>query len=379
MPARLRSLVPAIVFLLVVIGAYALVRYRRAELVDFVVPRTAAVRYLAHEPLYRPDDGHYQYKYFPAFAAVMVPFTWVPKEVAEATWFTLTVAMAWALLRVSIAALPDRQLSVRTLSWLTLLLNGKFLVKELAFGQFNLPVALLMLGAVIAARHDWGFTAGALIAAGVLVKPYALVLVPWLAWTIGWRPFVPFSLVMAGGLLLPAAAYGWNGNLTLLSEWARTVTETTGPNLLAFENISFASMWAKWIEPGPAAARLALASALAAVAGGLAIMWRRRHVAEPNYLEAAYFFLLVPLLSPQGWDYVLVIALPAYVCLVDRWRELSPTWRAVALTGIFFTSFTVFDLLGRTLYTQMMQLAAVSGGAVLIGACLMRLRWRAIA
>ena len=108
-------------------------------------------------------------------------------------------------------------------------------------------------------------------------------------------------------------------------------------------------------------------------------MTRRRHVAEPNYLEGAYFFVLVPLLSPQGWDYVLLIALPAYMCLVDRWHELSPNWRAAALTGFFLTSFTIFDLLRRPLYTHLMQLAAVSVGAMLIAACLIRLRWRAVA
>lgn len=378
-PPRLRSLVRPILFLVVVAGAYALVRYKRAELVDFVVPRTAAVRFLAQEPLYRPDDGHYQYKYLPAFAQLMVPFTWVSKEVAEFTWFALTVAMTWTFVRLSLAALPDRRLSTQALVWLTLLLTGKFLVKELALGQFNLPVALLLLGAVIAAQHGRGLAAGAAIAAGIFVKPYALVLVPWLAWTLGWRPFVPFGLVLAGGLVVPAASYGWNGNLTLLHEWYRTVTDTTGPNLLSFENISFASMWAKWIQPGPEAAGLAVCSAVIAVAAGVAVMSRRQHVAEPNYLEGTYFFLLVPLLSPQGWDYVLLIALPAYMCLVDRWRDLSPNWRAVALTGFFLTSFTIFDLLGRPLYTHLMQLAAASVGAVLIAACLIHLRWRALA
>jgi hypothetical protein len=67
------------------------------------------------------------------------------------------------------------------------------------------------------------------------------------------------------------------------------------------------------------------------------------------------------------------------MCLVDRWRELSPNWRVVALTGFLFTSFTIFDLLRRPLYTHLMQLAAVSVGAVLIAACLVRLRWRALA
>jgi hypothetical protein len=376
---RLRLLVRPLVFALVVVGLYGLVRLKRAELVDFVVPRTAAVRFLAHEPLYRPDDGHYQYKYFPAFALAMAPFTWVSKEVAEFAWFTLTVAMTWALLRLAIAALPDRRLSLRVLFWLTLLLNGKFLVKELAFGQFNLPVALLLLGAVIAAQHGRVFTAGSLVGAGVFVKPYALVLVPWLAWRLGWRALVTFGVVLAAGLALPAAFYGWSGNLTLLQEWYRTVTETTAPNLLGHENISFASMWTKWIGPGPTATALAFASTVVVVAAGVAVMHRRSKVAERNYLEGAYFLVLVPLLSPQGWDYVLVTALPAYVCLVDRWRELSPNWRAFALTAFLFTSFTIFDLLRRPLYIHLMELAAVSVGTVMIAVCLVRLRSQAIA
>ena len=90
---------------------------------------------------------------------------------------------------------------------------------------------------------------------------------------------------------------------------------------MGLENVSFASMWARWLQPGPLASRLALASSIAAVGAGLAVIWRRKPVAEPNYLEGAYFFVLIPLLSPQGWDYVMLLALPAYMCLVDRWRD----------------------------------------------------------
>ena len=380
MPIRAPSLVRPILILVVVVAAgYAAVRFKRGELVDFAVPRTAAARFVAHEPLYRIEDGHYQYKYLPAFALVMVPFNWMSKGIAEFTWFALMIAMTWAFVRWSLAALPDRRRSAKTLVLFTLLLTGKFLVKELAMGQYNLPVALLLLGAVAAAQHGRGFAAGASVAAGVFVKPYALVLVPWLAWTLGWRPFVPFALVLAGGLLLPVTSYGWSGNVTLLQEWYRTVVTTTEPNLMGPENISFASMWAKWIEPGPAAAALALASAVAVVVAGLFVMSRRQPVSEPNYLEGAYFFVLVPLLSPQGWDYVLVLALPAYMLLVDRWRDLSSAWKAAALAGFFLTSFTIFDLLGRTLYTRLMQLAMVSVGAVIVAACLVRARYRALA
>jgi Glycosyltransferase family 87 len=366
-----------VVILLLAAAGYAVVRFKRPELVDFAVPRLAAARFVAHEPLYQADDGHYQYKYLPAFAAFMVPFIWLPKQVAEAVWFTLMVAMTWALVRLAVHALPERRTPMSSLMWITLLLNGKFLVKELLFGQFNLPLALLLLRAVIAGQHGRGLAAGGLIAAGVFIKPYALVLLPWLVWTQGLRPLMPFFIVLAAGLVLPVVSYGWEGNLTLLQDWYRTVTDTTAPNLLAPENVSFASMWAKWLHPGPLPSLLALASSVAAVGAGLAVIWRRKPVAQPNYLEGAYFFVLIPLLSPQGWDYVMLLALPAYVCLVDRWRDTSLGWRVVTMTGFILTSFAVFDLMRRTLYVLLMEWGASTVGAVLIAASLARLRWRA--
>jgi hypothetical protein len=379
---RLR-LKPVLWTLLVILAAgaagYAAVRLDREELIDFAVPRVAAMRFLAHEPLYRPEDGHYQFKYFPAFAALMVPFTWPPKQVAEAVWFTLTVAMIWAFLRLALHTLPERRMSMSPLLWLTLLLNGKFLVKELAFGQFNLPLGLLLLGAVIAARHGRGLAAGGLIAAGLFIKPYALVLLPWLVWTLGWRTLMPFAIVVTAGLALPAVSYGWEGNIALLQGWYRTVTDTTAPNLLAHENISLASMWAKWLHPGPLASLLALGTVVATVCGGLFVIQRRTAVAEPNYLEGAYFFVLIPLVSPQGWDYVLLLALPAYICLVDRWRDTSHGWRAVAMVGFILTSFVVYDLMRRPLYFFLLDWGAGSVGAVLIAASLVRLRYRALA
>jgi hypothetical protein len=84
-------------------------------------------------------------------------------------------------------------------------------------------------------------------------------------------------------------------------------------------------------------------------------------------------------LSPQGWDYVLLIAAPAFFCLFDRWFAVSLSWKAAAVLAVFLVSFTIFDLIGRTLYMQLMALSAVTLGAVLLAVCLTHLRWRALA
>ena len=57
--------------------------------------------------------------------------------------------------------------------------------------------------------------------------------------------------------------------------------------------------------------------------------------------------LLVPLLSPQGWDYVLLLATPAVVCLMDRWPRCHDGWRVVTGAALALMSLTIFDLMGR--------------------------------
>ena len=74
--------------------------------------------------------------------------------------------------------------------------------------------------------------------------------------------------------------------------------------------------------------------------------------------------LLIPLISPQGWDYVLLLATPAVVCLVDRWRELTRIWQgALALRSVTMC-LTIFDIMGRSLYGRFMSLALVSVAAL---------------
>ena len=93
----------------------------------------------------------------------------------------------------------------------------------------------------------------------------------------------------------------------------------------------------------------------------------------------AFLLLLVPLISPQGWDYVLILGTPVIVCLLDRWRDRSLGWRIATALGFALTSFTVFDIVGRTMYIYLMAISAVTLGALLVAASAAQLRWRALA
>ncbi len=377
LPSRRRLAWLAVVAILAV-TFFAAARLKR-DYVDFLVYRTSGARALHAEPLYRAEDLHYQFKYLPAFAFAMAPFAPIEPEAAKAIWFALSAGLLILFVDRSIRALPDRRCGIRTLGWLTGLLIGKFVVKELVNGQANVLFGVIMVAALVAAQQRRRVLAGALAGVAVFVKPYAILLLPWLAIAQGIPSLVGAGAVLAAGLLAPAMVYGWGGNLDLLVAWFRTVTGTTPENLLHSENISLATMWAKWLGPGPTASALALASGIACLLLAVATWTMRRGVREANYLEVGLLMLLMPLLSPQGWDYVLILGVPAIVLLIDRWRDMGLVWRFVAAISLCATSLTIFDLNGRLLYNWLMDVSAVSLGALGIAACLGYLRWRKLA
>jgi hypothetical protein len=378
MPTTLRLLLVLALALLAVVMYTTRVR---EEMIDFVTWRRATVRALHAEPLYRAEDEHYQYKYFPFSALMMAPFGALDEDTGKLLWFTISIALLVALLRGSVTALPDRWQSRQLLIWITVLLMAKFYARELLLGQMNLLLGALLLATLLAVQRDRPVAAGVLAGLAVFVKPYALIMLPWLFVIKGWQAAAAAIAVVATGLLFPAIVYGWNGNLDLLRGWLHTVSESTPLNLLTNDNVSIFAMWAKWLQPGSVATALAWATLLA-IAALAVVVWRRRQQSKsssPEYLECALLMLLIPLISPQGWDYVLLLATPAVICLVDRWRGLTSGWRWGVGIALAIMGLTMFDVMGRELYGRFMALSVVTVCALAVGAGLVHLRWRQLA
>jgi Glycosyltransferase family 87 len=348
------------------------------EMADFDVYRTAARRALAGEPLYRAEDGHFRFKYLPAFALAMTPFALLDREAAKVIWFALSAGLLTAFVRWSVRALPERRRSEQVLLWLTVLFMAKFYAHELTLGQTNILLGVLLVGSLLAVQVDQPYIAGVLIGIAAFIKPYALLLLPWLGFSYGAAAALCAVSVLLAGLVLPAMVYGWSGNVDQLVSWFRAVSGTTEGTLLGSDNVSFAAMWAKWIGAGRPATALAIMTT-GTVLGLVAIVWmRRRLITSPDYLEFALLLLLIPLLSPQGWDYVLLLGTPAVICLLDRWSEVGRGWRIATATSLVLMGLTIFDVMGRTLYGRFMALSIVTVAALGAALALSHLRWKAL-
>jgi hypothetical protein len=343
---------------------------------DFEVYHTAGARALKAEPLYRAEDGHFQFKYLPAFAIIAAPIAKVPLPAAKGAWFAISALLMLVLLGLSLQAMPEVRRPPVVLVIVTFLAMAKFYAHELVLGQVNLLFAVLVVLALVLMRTGKEAAAGLLLALAIVVKPYAAIFVPWLFTRRHRGALVTMAAGLVVLLLLPAARYGWDGNLRLLGDWWQTVTSTTVPNLINPDNVSLSAMFRKWLGPNSAAPILAaVTGAILLALTGIVIAGRGK-LTVTDTLEGSLLLLLIPLLSPQGWDYVFLIGTPAVMLLVNYLPSLPRELRIATIVAMAVVAFSIFDVMGRPAYATFMRLSLITVCVIVEVAAVITLRFR---
>lgn len=365
---------------LIVVAALTVFTIRASDsMADFEVYWRGATRAAAAEPLYRVDDEHYRFKYFPSFAVLMIPVGLLPLPAAKAAWFTASALLLALLIGLSVALLPDRRRGGTVLAVAAIAVLGKFYGHELVLGQVNVVFAVLAVWALLAMKQGHERRAGVLIAFTIAVKPYGVLFLPWLLARRKRRSMTAALVTLVVISVLPLPLYGVGGTMALYRDWWTTVSETTPANLLNPDNVSFAGAYAKWFGAGAVTTALALVTALAALGLTALAFLRRGGLTFPEALEGSVLLMLVPLLSPQGWDYVLLVATPAVMLLANYLDRLPVLLQAPVAVAALMMGLSVFDVIGRPAYTWFMEIAAVTVCATVLLAALYTLRVKRIA
>jgi hypothetical protein len=365
--------------LLVALAVWIFIYKAGPKMPDFEVYWKAAARAAHAQPLYRTDDGHFQFKYLPAFAVLAVPFGFLPLQTAKLLWFACSAGFLVLLLRWNLRLPPERRKPVRWLVAIMVVAFGKFYAHELVLGQVNLLFAVIATAALLAMKAGRELRAGALVAFAIVIKPYAVLFLPWLAARRRIASIASASIGLAAFLLLPALLYGLEGNVSLHREWWRTVTETTAPNLSVYDNVSLAAMYFRWVGPGDLSAQLAYGTAAVLLALAGFVFVGRRGLAFPEGLEGALLLTLMPLLSPQGWDYVFLIATPAIVYVANYEDLLPQPLRLLTIVAVATIGLALFDVMGRTAYYAFMRMSFISLCFFVVIAALAALRVQKVA
>lgn len=362
------------VVLLIVAATLGFSLKAKRQMIDFGVYLTAGERVLAGENLYRESDGHWQFKYLPAFAFVVAPLSLLPVVVARGIWFAFGVVLLVLFVRLSLKLLPDRRLTLPLLVALTVLAMGKFYVRELGLGQTNILLAVLAMLALQANAAGREALSGVCLGAATLVKPYAILFWPWLVARGRYRAAAWFAGTVVAGVVLPVARYGVAGNIDLIAGLWHVVTTSTAPNLAGQDNVSIAGMWASWLGVGPLAGRLSSVTVLLVLLVTGWTFWQEKHVTCPAYLETGVLLLLIPLISPQGWDYVLLMGTPLIAALIDRADDVSRPWRLILIACLLIVGLSIWDIMGRDLFKSFMMARIVTVCALIELGLALRLR-----
>jgi len=368
----------ALAIALTTLGVWLFVAKASSRMPDFEVYRRAGERAAAAEPLYRSSDADYQFKYFPAFAVLAIPLGLMPVAVAKVVWFAMSAAALVALLPLTVALLPHRRKPVWLLIAALLIGLGKYYAEDLVLGQINTLVALVAACSILAFHSGREAAGGFLVALAIVLKPYALILAPWLVARGRGRSIATLGAGLAIAAVLPFAIYGSDA-LALLGDWWQTVTTTTEGTLLHSDNVSLASLWAKRLGIGSTAGVLAGISSIALLAVAAVVFLRRSGITKPEGLEAGMLLAITPLLSPQGWDYVVILATMAMAYVVNDLDRLPRALQVLTVVSIAAIGLSLYDLLGRTFLYALLDLSVITVGVVILISALASLRMRKLA
>jgi hypothetical protein len=370
-----RRVVLSVLLALVFVAAYV-VRIRE-DMVDFEVNYRAAERLAAGEPLYRPSDGHFMFKYFPFAAMLYLPLTALPHAVAKAVWYALGVACTLALFYLAkriISADAARAWWVLALPPVVL---AKFCFRELKLGQINLLVTVLLLVMVVHLLRSEQVRAGALCGLATALKPYGLIFFPYFVVTGSWRALASAVAVLAAAFAAPAIFYGVSGTIEIHRQWYVTLTASTPAQLGVADNVSAIGALTKWTGDAAVAGTLGL-GVVALLAGlVLAIVARGRGMHRTAVLECALLLTLIPFVSPMGWDYQFLTAAAAVTLLAEHFTKLPLRWLLALDFAVIGLS--IYDVIGRAWYQAFMNASVLTVCFAIVIAYLAYLRFARLA
>jgi uncharacterized membrane protein len=299
---------------------------------DFQVYYRTGHRVLRGVAIYSAADKD-RFLYAPIFALVFAPFALLPRHAAQGAFFLINAWALVALITGSAAMLfgRERQLSAAMLA-APVILSFRFIGNNIDHGQVNLIVLALCVWAIIHAREDRPRLGGAMLAAAVLIKPYAILPALYLLLR---RRFAALGWTCACGLILLAApilVFGPHGLVEQTAGYMRSVASMTGRYRTMLTNQSAVAAFARLasIRGGDAAAEAAaplwagmtLEFALTAAVCGW--FWKTRGTAADRMALAA-MFCVMPGFAPISWkSYYAAILVPYMALTAMLWEDRGP-------------------------------------------------------
>ncbi len=371
-----------ILFLLIIFSLLFVFKVKE-DMIDFEVNYTAGKRLAVGESLYHREDGHFMFKYFPASAILYLPLTFLPLDAAKGVWYFIVLFSLFSIVTISKEIVFSKRAKLLS-AVLSFLILAKFFLRELQLGQINAVVTLVLLSMVrlMASRNERGsrkdIQAGILCGLASALKPYAVIFLPYFFIKKKWLSLVTALGFLAFALIIPSLFFGFQGNIAALREWISTLSSTTPFLLSSQDNISVIALFVKWTGNQTISLWLSTLVVILLAVLALRIILKGKRAAQAPVLECSLLLVCIPLVSPLGWDYTFLSSILAVMILVKNFFNYSKLWRVFLGVNFFVIAFSLYDLMGRELYSAFMTASVTTINFLILIAYLASLRFRKI-
>jgi Glycosyltransferase family 87 len=321
---------------------------------DFNVYYRAGHRVLHGAAIYPAADSD-RFLYAPIFAIGFAPLALLPRHLAQFVFFTIN---AFSLIELILGAGVilfgrERQLPA-ALIVVPVLLSFRFIDNNFDHGQINLPTLALVVWAIIYAGESHDAWAGLMIAAAILIKPFAVLAALHLAIrrrfaTLGWAVVAGIAL-----LIVPIVIFGPRGWFDQTGAYLTAIASMTNRYRTMLTNQSAVSAVARLMSLRIGAD--AETSATATVVGmGLEIilvaavsLWDWMSGEREDFasrLALCGLFCLMPSLAPISWkSYYAALLVPYMALTAALWTDRAAHKSAPTTVWILFALSVLLNL-----------------------------------
>ncbi len=321
---------------------------------DFNVYYRAGHRVLHGLAIYPPADSD-RFLYAPVFAILFAPLAALPRHVAQFVFF---VVNAFSLIELILGAGVilfgrERRLPA-ALIVVPVLLSFRFIGNNIEHGQINLPTLALIVWVIIYAGESRDGWAGLMLAAAILIKPFAVLAALHLAIR---RRFGALGWAVAAGIALavvPIVIFGPRGWVDQTGAYLNAVASMTNRYRTMLTNQSAVSAAARLMSLRIGAG--AETSAVPTIVGmGLEIvlvaavsLWEAMSRERGNltsHLALCGLFCLMPSIAPISWkSYYAAMLVPYMALTAALWTDRNRGERAPISVWTLFALSVLLNL-----------------------------------
>ncbi|MHB8259437.1 MAG: glycosyltransferase family 87 protein [Bacteroidia bacterium] len=308
-------------------------------------------------------ESGFRFFYSPLFAAILIPFTFLPIYLARIIWLTLNVlafARCFKLIKSYLNFNSFSEKQKWLFDFISMVFSAKLILDNFHNGQVTIFMLLFMLEGLRLINANKAFWGAALIALGINFKFLPLVLLPYLFYNKQLKACVFIVCWYVVFLFLPALVCGFEFNNTLLKDWLLAINPSNTQHLIDTDETTLNGLTTLIptllmdTVPDPHALiykrnilNLDITTVITIITITRLLLLcfvfyflRRKPFTPPqNKLhtlwELSYVFLLIPLLFPHQQHYAFFMMMPASMYVI-YWLFIS---KAVAfkLDGRFLS------------------------------------------